>query len=120
MIENILKNNDEIYRNHKPSFEFNLYNDELCYIAEVVVEADAPEPGDVLISLKDHHDSQWRRVLQKKSSKDPGKKTFRYVLPGEQYSRYLQIKFLNNSLGRNFVGIRRLVIRGLKKDNIVI
>lgn len=73
-----------------------------------------------MISLKDVDGGQWRKVFQQKSSKDLATKTYRYVLPGEQYSRYLQIKFLNNNLGRNFVGIKRLMIRGIKKDNIVI
>lgn len=97
-----------------------MYNDELCYVAEVIVEGDTPAPGDVLISLKDDDGSKWRRVLEKKSEKNTSSRTFRYVLPGEQYGRYLQIKFLNNNLGRNFVGIRRLLIRGIKKTNIVI
>ena len=51
MVDNILKDSEDAYRHHKPTFEFDLFNGELCYIAKVVVESKIPPPGEVEISL---------------------------------------------------------------------
>ena len=116
MVDNILKDTEEAYRHHKPTFEFDLFNGELCYVAKVVVESKIPPPGDVEISLSITPSGPWRSVFKDKSRNDEKNE---FVLPGEQYAKYLQIKFLNNKYGGNFVGIRYLYIKGLKKTQIM-
>lgn len=58
----------------------------------------------------------WRLAGKFDSSKE---KQQRYVLPGEQYGKYVQMRFLNNRRGGNFVGIRFLQIKGLKKSVVI-
>ena len=112
----MLQDNDEIYRHHKPTFEFDLYNGETCYIGKIIVESKIPPPGQVEILISHAPQGPWRKIVEQKAVND---ETNEFILPGEQYAKYLQIKFLSNKYGGNFVGIRHLVVKGLKKAAII-
>lgn len=81
-----------------------------------MVESKIPPPGDVEICISNTPAGPWRKIIQEKAKNDEKNE---FILPGEQYCKYLQIKFLNNKYGGNFVGIRHLVIKGLKKSAII-
>jgi hypothetical protein len=82
----VLQDNDEIYRHHKPSFEFDLYNGETCYIGKIIVESKIPPPGEVEISIGNTPAGPWRKIISEKARNDEKNE---FILPGEQYAKYL-------------------------------
>ena len=74
MVESVLKDDNTIYRNIKPTFEFNLYNDEICFVSHVIVDADEPPPGHVEIYLSNDIHPNWRIVGKFQSTKEKEQK----------------------------------------------
>ena len=113
-VPNILQDDMTYYRNKSPSFDFNLHNDQICYISEVVIDPSEPCPGDTDIFTSDDK-NKWIKVEYTVNKE----KTKHFVLKGEQFARYLRIHFINNDRKGNFVGIRFVKIRGTRQDHIL-
>lgn len=114
-IASILKDDESSYHNRRPMFEFNLHNDELCYVSNVIVDPTEPAPGDVEISLSEDG-KNWSKV---KFGVEKDRKIRDYVLHGENFARFLRIHFLNNDRKGNFVGIRNIKIKGTRQAHIL-
>ena len=80
MVLAILKDDDTTYRQYKPSFEFDLYNGEICYVAKVVVITGSPPPADVEISLSMSPEGPWKKVIMEKARYDEKNE---FIMPGE-------------------------------------
>lgn len=85
-MDNILLDNDEVYRHHKPTFEFDLCNGETCYIGKIVIQTRLPPPGEVEISISLVPNGNWRKVISELSKFDEENE---FIMPGEQYAKYL-------------------------------
>lgn len=114
-IVSILKDDDSSYHNRKPLFEFNLHNDELCYVSSVIVDPTEPAPGDTEISLS----SDGRVWTKVKFTVERDRKVRDFVLFGENFARMLRIHFINNDRKGNFVGIRNIKIKGTRQAHIL-
>ncbi len=79
-MDNILKDNDEIYRHHKPIFEFDLYNGETCYIGKIDLETRIPPPGEVEVSIANAPSGPWRKVISDRAKHDEKNE---FIMPGE-------------------------------------
>lgn len=111
-MSNVLEEGESHYRNKQPTFIFDLYNGENCYISEVIVDPSEPAPGDTEIFVSDNS-KEWKKV-EYNSTKDLKR---HYLLIGEQYGKYLKIHFLNNERKGYFVGIRRIQVKGSKQTS---
>lgn len=114
-IDNVLKDDQSSYHNRKPMFEFNLHNDELCYVANIMVDPTEPAPGETEI-LVSSDGRDWKKV---KFTVEKDKKVRDYVLFGDNCARALRIHFLNNDRKGNFVGIRNIKIKGTRQAHIL-
>ena len=79
-MDNVLRDDGQIYRNLKPIMEFSLDDEEECYVAEVIVHSEEPQPGDVEISMALASSNDWRLVLKCSSTRD---NIQRYKIPDE-------------------------------------
>lgn len=114
-ITSVLRDDDSHYRNKQPMFEFNLHNDELCYVSNIVVDPNEPAPGDTEISISSDGKT-WTKVG---FSVEKDRKLRDYVLHGENFARFLRIHFLNNDRKGNFVGIRNIKVKGTRQSHIL-
>ena len=112
----VIVDNSTIFRNYRPTFEFELYDKEVCYVASVVVDTDTPPPGLVKISMADDPFGPWRQIYEGQTPKDT--QVVEYMLKGRQYGSYLQIKFLKSGSGGDYVGLRYIYIKGLLRNQI--
>jgi hypothetical protein len=114
VMENVLKPDNSIYRNLKPEIEFNLCNNEVCHIAEIIVKADKPKPGETKV-FTSMDKKIWTLIGRFGAQFE---ETQKLIPTGEQYAKYLKIHFTKNTNGGGFVSIKQITIRGIRKTLI--
>lgn len=112
VIENVLKNDNSVYRALTPSLDFTLNHGGTSFIAEVLLYPGDCGPADIEIYISNMAD-KWAFVKEQRCGREFETKI---TLPGEQVGKYLRIKCLNNARGGNIVSIRHVMVRGLPKD----
>ena len=112
VIENILKNDNSVYRTLTPNIDLTLNSGGTCFVAELILFSGDCGPADIEVYISNMLD-KWTFVKEHRCRRDSETKI---SLPGEQAAKYLRIKCLNNVRGGNIVSIRHVVVRGLPKD----
>lgn len=110
-IENVFKNDQSIYRTLSPEFEINLCDGETCHVAEIIIKTDKPKPGEIRVSISNDK-TNWMPVAKFTGT---GEEVLKYIVPGEQYGKYLKLFFPKNINGSKFVAIKYIIVRGIKK-----
>ena len=103
-----------VYRNLKPEFDLNLCQGEMCHIAEVIVKTDKPKAGETRVSISNDLKT-WTQILKAGAKEDD---VLKFIVPGEQYAKFLKISFPRNTNGGGFVSTRQIIVRGIKKSLI--
>ena len=114
VVENVLKNDESVYRGLTPNYDFTLNYGGNCFIAEVHLFPGECGPEQIEIYTSSVID-KWNFIKEFKCNRDPQQK---FLLPGEQIAKYLRVSCLNNIRGGNIVSVRRILITGVKKDKL--
>lgn len=109
VVENVLKDNEQIYKALNPVLDFTLHKGASCFIAEIRIYGVDPAPGDIEIYVSDSLD-RWEFLMTHTSSKDMSR---RISVKEEVYSKYLRIKCIDNLRGGNLCAIRYVQVFGL-------
>ena len=112
VVENVLKDDDSIYKALAPDFDFTLNNGKKCFVSEVLIHSGDGGPADVEVYTSDFPEN-WNFVEAYECSNDDIQ---RLTLPGEQIGKFIRIRWLNNNQGGNIVKIRYIEIIGLIKS----
>ena len=111
MVENVLKDDDSVYKALTPDFDFTLDNGETCYISEVILWPGDSGPNQIEVYVANNPD-RWAMVKQYTCSKGSASK---FAIPGEYLSKYVRIRCLNNIRGGQIVSVRHIMIKGLNR-----
>lgn len=60
-MENVLKEGPVVYRTLKPEFDLNLFDGNICHVAEVLIRTDKPKPGEIRISISNDRQT-WHKL----------------------------------------------------------
>ena len=112
VVENVLKDDESVYKALTPDIDLTLDNEDLCFIAEVIVWPGDSGPSNVELYVSNTQD-RWTKVKQYQCSKEGSTKL---VVPGEYMARYLRLKCLNNIRGGNIVSVRHIMVKGLNRN----
>jgi hypothetical protein len=113
VVENILKDDESVYKALTPDLDFTVASGNLAYIAEVVIFPGDCGPSTVELYWSNTAD-KWTLVKSYTCTR-AGEQ--RLTLPGEVITKYLRVRCVNNVRGGNLVNIRYLAIKGLTKFN---
>jgi hypothetical protein len=109
VVENVLRDDETMYKALQPAIDLNLKDGDLCFIAEILIWPGDVGPNIVEIFVSNQSDS-WTFVKEYACSRDGVSKL---VVPGEYIAKYLRIICKNNTRGGNIVAIRHLKVVGL-------
>eukprot|EP00164_Ancoracysta_twista_P003101 GFYU01004136.1.p1 GENE.GFYU01004136.1~~GFYU01004136.1.p1 ORF type:complete len:736 (-),score=254.85 GFYU01004136.1:493-2700(-) len=112
VVENVLKDDDSVFRTLSPAIDLTLCNGSICFVSEVVVCPGECGPANLEVYTSNAVD-KWTLVSTHKCTRDA---TQAFQLPGEQLCKYLRLKMVNNVRGGNIVSVRQVKIKGLVKD----
>lgn len=102
VVENILKDDEKVYKALTPSFDFTVNNGNSCFISNVIVAPGDTGPNKMEIYLSNNMD-QWTLIKSFTSSRE---KFDNLIIPGENIAKYLRLRCVNNIRGGNLVNIR--------------
>jgi hypothetical protein len=109
-VENVLQDDETVYRGLTPDLDFTLSVDRSCYIAEVLIWPGDAGPNEVEIYVADYMDG-WAFVKNYSCAKSG---VTRLVVPGEHVAKYLRVRCLSNTRGGKIVAVRHIQIKGLE------
>jgi hypothetical protein len=109
VVENVLQEDEKIYKGLLPNFDFSLANGEMSYVAEVIIWPGEVGPSTVELYVGNSLDS-WSLVKEYTCARDG---PTRCVVPGEYTSRFLRVRCTQNVRGGNIVEVRYIVVKGL-------
>lgn len=109
MVDNVLRDDDTVFKGLQPTLDFTLSAGEVCYIAEVLIWPGDSGPLNVELYVGNLID-RWTFVKEYTCQKSGVSKL---VVPGEYLSKHLRIRCTNNIRGGNLVNVRFVQIRGL-------
>jgi len=112
VVENVLKDDDTVYRALSPAIDLALCNGSLCFVSEVEICPGECGPAHVEVYTSNVLD-KWVFVKSFKCTREPVQ-SFR--LPGEQLCKYLRFKMEQNVRGGNIVSVRCVRVKGLVKE----
>jgi len=113
-VENVLKDDESVYRALTPNLDFMLNFGASCFIAEVFIYPGECGPDQIQIHTSNVID-KWTLISEHKCDRAPEQK---FLLPGEQIAKYLRVSCLNNIRGGNIVSVRKITIRGMPQDKL--
>jgi hypothetical protein len=111
VVENVLRNDESVYKALSPDLDFTLANTKKWFISEVYIHSGDGGPGNVEVYISDIPNS-WSLVEAYEWSDD---EIQRLTIPGEQIAKFLRIRWLNNNQGGNIVKVRFVEIKGIVK-----
>lgn len=114
VVENILQDNDKVFKASTPSLDFSLDNGRQCFVASVILHPGDVGPQTVEIYVSNMSES-WSMVKKFTCNKS-GPTTL--TMPGENIAKYLRIRCINNVRGGNLTNVRFVQIKGLPADEI--
>lgn len=112
VVENILKDDETVYRALSPSLDLALCNGQLCFVSEVEICPGECGPASIEIYTSNVLD-KWTFVKSFKCTRDLVQP---FRLPGEQICKYLRIKMDQNVRGGNIIATRLMRVKGLVKE----
>eukprot|EP00744_Colponema_vietnamica_P000651 GILI01001143.1.p1 GENE.GILI01001143.1~~GILI01001143.1.p1 ORF type:complete len:753 (+),score=218.18 GILI01001143.1:205-2463(+) len=112
VVENVLSDDEQVYRALSPSIDLTLLNNQACFVASVEIHPGECGPANVEIYTSNTPE-KWTLVKELKCGRDAFTSV---MLPGEQICKYLRVKCLNNVRGGNIVSVRQVRVKGLPKD----
>ena len=112
VVENVLKDDESVYRAINPLIDLTLGENFPCFIADLTIHPGECGPGTIEVFTSNFMD-KWTLVKSFQCTRDPSQ---RFVLPGEQTAKYLRIKSVNNIRGGNIVSVRMVQVKGIKYD----
>lgn len=112
VVENVLKDDDSVYKGLNPILDFTLHNGLVCFVSEIRLYPGDCGPANVEIYLSDTFE-KWTFVKDYKCTREGEQKM---ILPGELYGKFLRIKCLNNVRGGNISSIKQIIVIGLAKE----
>jgi hypothetical protein len=113
VVENILKDDESIYKALTPDLDLTVAAGAMAYISEVVIYPGDCGPSTVELYWSNTAD-KWTLIKTYQCSKSGAQKM---TVPGEHIMKYLRIRCVNNIRGGNLVNVRYVQVRGLTKFN---
>ena len=109
VVENVLRDDDTVFKGLQPALDFTLSGGEVCYISEVLIWPGDSGPLDVELHVGNLID-RWTHVKDYQCQKAGVSKL---TVPGEYLAKHLRIRCINNIRGGNLVNIRFVQIKGI-------
>ena len=95
VVENVLKDDESVYKALTPDLDFSLDHNATCFISEVVVWPGDSGPNKVQILVSNSQD-QWALVKEYTCSRNGASKL---IIPGEYMAKYLRVRCMDNIRG---------------------
>ena len=114
VIENILEDNEKVYKALTPNFDLTLDDGRPCFVANVTVHPGDCGPASVEIYISNLQES-WSMVKKFNAMKD---RPSTFVLPGENVAKFVRVRCVNNVRGGNLVNLRYVQVKGLTSEQI--
>jgi hypothetical protein len=102
VVENVLRDDEKVYKTLTPSFDFTVNNGNGCFISNVLVGPGDTGPSKMEVYLSNNMD-QWTLIKSFTASKE---KVDNLIIPGENIAKYVRLRCVNNIRGGNLVNIR--------------
>jgi len=112
LVENVLKDDDAVYKALNPTLDFSLHNGLTCFLSEIRLYPGDCGPSSIEIYVSDVLD-KWSFLRDYKCNRDFEQKI---SIPGEIYTKFIRIKCLNNVRGGNICSIRHIKIIGFPRE----
>mmetsp|Transcript_19452 Transcript_19452/g.22085 ORF Transcript_19452/g.22085 Transcript_19452/m.22085 type:complete len:743 (-) Transcript_19452:269-2497(-) len=112
VVENVLNDEESVYRSGSPVLDFTLSAGKPCFVAEVYLSPGECGPANVEIYLSNTVD-KWTFMKDFKCNRDAEQML---DLPGEPVARYLRVKCINNVRGGTIVSVKQIKVRGLPQE----
>jgi len=111
LVENILVDDQKIYKGASPAIDLTLNNGIYCFVAEIIVYGAEPFPAKAEVYVSNVV-NRWTLIKDFTFEKQS---EIHLQMPGEQVAKYLRVKFTGNVRGGNIVGIRLINVKGIIK-----
>lgn len=102
VVENVLKDDEKVYKSLTPAFDFSVNNGSQCFISNVFVAPGDTGPNKMEIYLSNNFD-QWTLIKTFTADKE---KIHNLVIPGENMAKYVRVRCVNNIRGGNLINVR--------------
>ncbi|KAL0241421.1 hypothetical protein GEMRC1_006656 [Eukaryota sp. GEM-RC1] len=112
IVDNVLEDDESVYRTLSPVLDFTLANGSLCFVSEVMFFGGDCGPSRIEVFVAQNFDD-WDFVAEFECSRDSCQVI---RLPGEQVCRHLRIVCPNNIRGGNIVSVRYVKVKGLPRE----
>jgi len=112
VVENILKDDDKIYKALTPELDLTLNNGRKWFVSEIFIHGGDGGPAHIEVYISDYA-QHWDYIEAYECSND---EIQRITLPGENIAKYIRIKWLTNNQGGNIVKVRHVEVKGMTKE----
>ena len=112
VVENVLKDDESVYKALTPDLDFSLDHGSTCFISEIVIWPGDSGPNQVQVLVGNSSD-QWALVKEYTCARVGASKL---PIPGEYMAKYIRIRCLNNIRGGQIISVRYVMIKGLNKE----
>lgn len=112
VVENVLKDDDTVFRTLSPAVDITLCNGSTCFVSEVVVCPGEVGPANLEV-FTSNVPEKWTLISTHKCTRDPVQT---FLLPGEQLCKFLRLKMTNNIRGGNIVSVRHVKVKGVVRE----
>ena len=113
VVENVLKDDDSVYKALTPDFDFSLDHGQSCFVSEIIVWPGDSGPNEVAVLVSNQPEGSWAPVKQYTCNRQG---STRLVIPSEYLSKYLRISCINNIRGGQIVSVRYIMVKGLNRQ----
>ena len=114
VVENVLKDDEKVYKALTPTFDFTVNNGTSCFISHVVLSPGDCGPQQMEVYLSNNID-QWQLAKAYTATKSASETL---VIPGENMAKYVRVRCVNNVRGGNLVDVRFIQVKGLMPEEI--
>jgi len=109
IVENVLKDNESIYKAMNPILDFTLHHGVMCFVGEIYVSSVEPGPGDIEIYVGKALD-RWDLLTVHRCGRELEQ---RILFKQEVHAKYLRLKCVDNLRGGNLCCIRFVQVFGV-------
>lgn len=114
VVENVLKDDEKVYKALTPTFDFTVNNGNQCYISNIILAPGDCGPQTMEVYLSNNVDA-WQLLKTFSATKAAVQNL---VIPGENLAKYVRIRCVNNIRGGNLVNVRYVQIKGLPIEQV--
>ena len=111
VVENILKDDESVYKALTPDLDVTVAQGNLAYISEVAIYPGDCGPQNVELYWSNTAD-KWTLIKNYTLGKSGAQVL---TVPGEHIMKYLRIRCVNNVRGGNLVNVRYVQVKGMTK-----